>query len=74
MLILPERFVRFALRDLIEKRKHLDRAAEYDKWIIEVQAYYKENYPYVTPEYLQTEKNEMMRKFVEKTKTEMQED
>ena len=51
---LPERFIRFALRDLRQERQRLKgflslgnevtRAAEYDQWIAAVQAYVDQHY------------------------------
>lgn len=53
-MLLPERFVRFAIRDLkddIENLKgfnvlgyELSRAAEYKQWLSALEAYYAEHY------------------------------
>lgn len=54
MTVLPERFVRFAIRDYKENIRHLEgfvslgnelaRYAEYKEWLSGLEKYYEENY------------------------------
>jgi hypothetical protein len=54
MTVLPERFTRFAIRDLKEDIERLQdfvdignevsRQAEYKAWLVVLEAYYKENF------------------------------